>query len=39
MREKLESLSGSFDTGAMPQIHVTLGALQGSMPETRVSGD
>jgi predicted CoA-substrate-specific enzyme activase len=39
MREKLESLAGSFDTGAMPQIHVSLGALQNSMPETRVSGD
>ena len=39
MREKLEKLGGSFDTGAMPQIHVTLGALQASRPETRVSGD
>jgi len=41
MREKMEDsrVQESFDTGSMPTIHVSIGALQGSMPETRVSGD
>ena len=39
MRDKLEKMGDAFETGAMPQIHVSLGALQGSMPESRVSGD
>ena len=42
-RDKLDSLSGAFETGAMPQIHVSLGALQASKPASReyeaVSGD
>ena len=35
------TMDDAFETGSMPQIHVSLGALQGSMPpaETRVSGD
>jgi predicted CoA-substrate-specific enzyme activase len=46
MREKLEAnqlVQDSFATGAMPQIHVTLGALQSSRPAERelesVQGD
>ena len=41
MRDKLDNplVQESFDTGSMPQIHVSLGALQSSRPETRVSGD
>jgi predicted nucleotide-binding protein (sugar kinase/HSP70/actin superfamily) len=39
MRERLEKMGDAFETGAMPQIHVSLGALAGSRPETRVSGD
>ena len=43
MREKMEDsrVQESFDTGAMPTIHVSIGALQGSMPppRARVSGD
>ena len=43
LREKLESnelVRDSFETGAMPQIHVTLGALEGSRPQpTHASGD
>jgi predicted nucleotide-binding protein (sugar kinase/HSP70/actin superfamily) len=43
LREKLDSnelVRDSFETGAMPQIHVTLGALQGSRPQpTHASGD
>ena len=32
LREKLDSLSGAFETGAMPQIHVSIGALAASRP-------
>src|SRR4051794_15865269 len=41
LREKMATLDDAFETGSMPQIHVSLGALQSSMPpaETRVSGD
>jgi len=45
LREKLDSLSGAFETGAMPQIHVTLGQLAASKPAAAaeqwetVSGD
>jgi hypothetical protein len=41
MREKLEKMGDAFETGAMPQIHVSVGALAGSMPASgaRVSGD
>jgi hypothetical protein len=30
LREKLDAISGAFETGAMPQIHVTLGQLAAS---------
>ena len=42
MREKLEKLGDAFETGAMPQIHVSIGALAASAPPppgARVSGD
>jgi hypothetical protein len=45
LRETLESsqmVQDSFDTGSMPQIHVSLGALTASKPSPqyeRVSGD
>jgi hypothetical protein len=41
MRERLEKLGDAFETGAMPQIHVTIGALAASAPPpgARVSGD
>jgi hypothetical protein len=43
LREKLEAddrVRGSFETGSMPQIHVTIGALQASRPEPAgVQGD
>jgi hypothetical protein len=42
LREKLDGMSGAFETGSMPQIHVSLGALQASHPAPeyeRVSGD
>jgi hypothetical protein len=45
LREKLQDegkVRESFDTGAMPTIHVTLGALQASRPAPQyetVSGD
>src|SRR4051794_28094688 len=41
MREKMATMDEAFETGSMPKIHVSLGALQSSMPpaETRVSGD
>ena len=43
LREKLDSLAGAFETGAMPQIHVTIGALAASRPAQAqyqtVSGD
>ncbi len=39
MRERLEKMGDAFETGAMPQIHVTIGALAASGAETRVSGD
>jgi predicted CoA-substrate-specific enzyme activase len=32
LREKLDRMSDVFESGAMPQIHVTLGALQASAP-------
>ena len=45
LREKLEGLSDAFETGALPQIHVSLGALQASASQASseryetVSGD
>ncbi|HTX33664.1 MAG TPA: BadF/BadG/BcrA/BcrD ATPase family protein [Bryobacteraceae bacterium] len=43
LREKLDSLAGAFETGSMPQIHVSLGALAASRPAAReyepVQGD
>ena len=44
LREKLDSLSGAFETGAMPQIHVSVGQLAASKPAAveqyeTVSGD
>ena len=44
LREKLDSLSGAFETGAMPQIHVSVGQLVASKPAAAeqyetVSGD
>jgi predicted CoA-substrate-specific enzyme activase len=43
LREKLDSLSGAFETGAMAQIHVSLGTLAASRPPVReyeaVQGD
>jgi predicted CoA-substrate-specific enzyme activase len=40
MRERLEKLDDAFETGAMPQIHVSVAALAASAPPTaRVSGD
>jgi predicted nucleotide-binding protein (sugar kinase/HSP70/actin superfamily) len=43
LRDKLDSMSDAFETGAMPQIHVSLGALQASNPAARqlegVQGD
>src|SRR5262249_25788533 len=39
LREKLDGMSDAFESGAMPQIHVSLGALQDSRPPARVSGD
>ena len=32
LREKLDKLSDAFETGAMPQIHVTIGQLAASKP-------
>ena len=43
MRERLDTLGGAFESGAMPQIHVSLGQLAASNPAAReyepVSGD
>jgi hypothetical protein len=43
LREKLEGMADAFETGAMPQIHVSVGALAASNPPARelerVSGD
>src|SRR5579884_1988402 len=42
LREKLEAnqlVRDSFETGSMPQIHVTVGALAESRPATHASGD
>jgi predicted CoA-substrate-specific enzyme activase len=42
LRDRLEDndlVRESFDTGAMPAIHVTVGALAGSRPPTHASGD
>ncbi|MEI9973636.1 MAG: hypothetical protein WDO73_17270 [Ignavibacteriota bacterium] len=43
MREMLDSLGSAFESGAMPQIHVSLGTLAASNPPAReyesVSGD
>ena len=40
LREKLDGMSDAFETGAMPQIHVTIGALASSArPTAGVSGD
>ena len=41
-RERLEGnelVRESFDTGAMPTIHVTLGALAESRPTSQAAGD
>jgi predicted CoA-substrate-specific enzyme activase len=35
MRERLEKLSDAFEAGAMPQIHVSIGALAASAPPPR----
>ena len=32
LRERLDSLSGAFESGAMPQIHVSVGQLAASRP-------
>jgi predicted CoA-substrate-specific enzyme activase len=43
LREKLDGMVDAFETGAMPQIHVSVGALAASNPPVRelerVSGD
>jgi predicted nucleotide-binding protein (sugar kinase/HSP70/actin superfamily) len=43
LREKLDGMADAFETGAMPQIHVSVGALAASNPPARelerVSGD
>jgi hypothetical protein len=43
LRDKLDSMADAFETGAMPQIHVTIGALAASRPAApqyeTVSGD
>jgi len=43
LREKLDSISSAFESGSLPQIHVSLGALQASRPAAReyeaVQGD
>jgi len=43
LREKLDGMTDAFETGAMPQIHVSVGALAASNPAARelerVSGD
>jgi activator of 2-hydroxyglutaryl-CoA dehydratase/predicted nucleotide-binding protein (sugar kinase/HSP70/actin superfamily) len=43
LRERLEAMAEAFATGAMPQIHVSVGALEASNPPVRelerVSGD
>jgi hypothetical protein len=43
LREKLEGLSDAFETGAMPQIHVSVGALAATAGAAEryetVSGD
>jgi len=43
LREKLDSIADAFETGSMPQIHVSIGALAASRPAAReyeaVSGD
>jgi len=42
LRDKLDAMSDAFESGAMPQIHVSIGALQASKPAEQyetVSGD
>jgi hypothetical protein len=42
LREKLdrnELVRDAFETGAMPQIHVSLGTLQESRPPAHAQGD
>ena len=43
LREKLDAMAAAFETGAMPQIHVSVGALAASNRPVRelerVSGD
>jgi predicted CoA-substrate-specific enzyme activase len=42
LRDKLDSLADAFESGAMPQIHVSVGQLAASRPAERyeaVSGD
>jgi hypothetical protein len=36
LRDKLDKLSASFESGAMPQIHVTIGQLAASKPAVAV---
>ena len=38
LRDKLDSMSDAFETGSMPQIHVSLGALQASNPARQLEG-
>jgi predicted nucleotide-binding protein (sugar kinase/HSP70/actin superfamily) len=38
LREKLDSMSDAFETGSLPQIHVSLGALQASNPARQLEG-
>ncbi len=39
LRDKLDKMSDAFETGSLPTIHVSLGALQNSRPPQHVSGD
>src|SRR4051794_36444508 len=39
LREKLDGMSDAFESGSMPQIHVTIGALAASRPTSHASGD
>jgi predicted nucleotide-binding protein (sugar kinase/HSP70/actin superfamily) len=42
LRDKLDQMAAAFETGTLPTIHVSLGALQASrapQPAQRVSGD
>ena len=41
MRKKMATMDDAFETGSTPQIHISLGAMQGYIrpAATRVSGD